>query len=312
MNRAKDDNHPADPSPLQETAPHRFDFEAMDPEPARPAEPHQAPVQPPEPTERLDLPWQQVEAESAPDPDPAAARPEDADRRDDDRRRALRAAGVLAALAVLLVAAAFGAGRLVAGGADGAGAAAPEDEQGLPGFSESDPPQGRKPDQKQRPPYDGPVSVVGVESSSASCQSPDSVDEAGNPTSYPPAQAHDQDLSTAWRCDGGGVGQRLTLALPPGTTVAEVGLVPGYAKTDPASGVDRYAENNRITRVRWLFDDGTSVVQTMSSAPDDRSMRTMRVPATDSRTLVLEILESVPGARDTVAVSEVRVAAPLR
>ncbi len=68
--------------------------------------------------------------------------------------------------------------------------------------------------------------------------------------------------------------------------------MPGYAKTDPANGVDRYAENNRITRVRWRFDDGTTFVQRMSANPGDRSMRTMRIPVTQTSRVVLEILGS--------------------
>jgi hypothetical protein len=143
----------------------------------------------------------------------------------------------------------------------------------------------------------------------ASCQSDTSRDAAGNPTAYEPANAHDEDLSTAWRCDGSGVGQRFTVQVPAGTVVGEVGLVPGYAKTDPATGVDRYAENNRITRVRWTFDDGSTFVQRMSGSADDRRLRTRRVPATETGQVVVEILASEPGPRDTVAISEIRVAA---
>jgi hypothetical protein len=161
----------------------------------------------------------------------------------------------------------------------------------------------------ERAAYDGPVEAVQVAGASASCQADDSVDEAGNPVSYPPANAVDADLSTAWRCAGPGTGETLTLELSGETRVAEVGLVPGYAKSDPASGVDRYAENNRITRVRWSFEDGSSVVQRMGPDPQDRSMRTVRVPVTVTGAVTLEVLASDPGARDTIAVSEVRVAA---
>ena len=44
---------------------------------------------------------------------------------------------------------------------------------------------------------------------------------------------YDDNLSTAWRCDGSAVGQTITFALPPNTRIAEVGLVNGYAKVDP-------------------------------------------------------------------------------
>ncbi|MGH3369643.1 MAG: NADase-type glycan-binding domain-containing protein [Nocardioidaceae bacterium] len=230
---------------------------------------------------------------------------------DSDRRRALLAAAVLSGIALLLVAAAFGLGRLVAGGSEGSADTGPAETAEIPVSRDEREKQGKKEKQAEKPAYEGPVTVVGVGAASASCQSPPSVDEAGNPTRYPPRHAHDQDLTTAWRCDGDGSGEKLTLSLPKGTVVAEVGLVPGYAKTDPASGVDRYAENNRITKVRWVFGDGSAYVQEMSSAPGDRSMRTMRVPETETRKVVVEILDSVPGQRNTIAISEVRIAAPV-
>lgn len=230
---------------------------------------------------------------------------------DSDRRRALLAAAVLGGIALLLVAAAFGLGRLVAGGSEGSASTGPTETAEIPATRDEREKQGKKEKQPEKAAYEGPVTVVGVGAASASCQSPPSVDEAGNPTRYPPRHAHDQDLTTAWRCDGDGSGEKLTLSLPKGTVVAEVGLVPGYAKTDPASGVDRYAENNRITKVRWVFGDGSAYVQEMSSAPGDRSMRTMRVPETETRKVVVEILDSVPGQRNTIAISEVRIAAPV-
>jgi hypothetical protein len=156
------------------------------------------------------------------------------------------------------------------------------------------------------------VQAVGITGATASCQSGDSVDVAGNPVTYEPARAHDADLSTAWRCPGNGRGERLTLTLPDSTVVAQVGLVPGYAKTDPASGEDRYAQNNRITRVRWHFDDGSSYVQRMRGNPGDRSLRTFRVPETVTSWVELEILASAAGPRDTVAISELAVAEPAR
>ena len=199
-------------------------------------------------------------------------------------------------LAVLLVLGAFAMGRLLADGSA-------TSEAGEPGSGSGA--------EEGTTPYDGPVEAVRATGGSATCQAPDSVDEAGNPVSYPPWQAFDADLSTAWRCEGSGDGARLTVTLPEGARVAEVGLVPGYAKTDPASGVDRYAENNRITKVRWVFEDGSSYEQEMSGNPADRSMRTMRVPDSETGTVVLEVLASAKGQRNTVAVSEIRIAAPV-
>ncbi len=211
------------------------------------------------------------------------------------RRRRIRVAA-LAGAALLLVVGAYGVGRLLAddGVTTSAGGGTPDTAE-APRAAQA---------------YEGAVRAVPLARASATCQSGSSVDAAGNPVTYEPAKVHDADLSTAWRCDGDGAGQALTVDLAEETEVAELGLVPGYAKTDPASGVDRYAENNRITRVRWRFDDGTTFVQRMSANPHDRSMRVLRIPPTETSQVVLEILGSRPGARDTVAVSEIRVASP--
>ncbi|QNN54025.1 hypothetical protein H9L09_06505 [Nocardioides mesophilus] len=71
--------------------------------------------------------------------------------------------------------------------------------------------------------------------------------------------------------------------------------------------MDRYAENNRITRVRWRFDDGSSVEQRLDGTAANRSLQTLRIPVTTSGSVVLEVLDSTPGSRDTMAVSEVRI-----
>jgi hypothetical protein len=204
---------------------------------------------------------------------------------------------VLAALALLVVVAAFGIGRLFA--ADEGGSTEAQGERTGGGHAG-----------QSRDVYTGAVEGVTIADAMATCQTDNSVDAAGNPTTYEPAKAYDSDLTTAWRCNGSGVGQRFTITLPDETKVAEVGLVPGYAKTDPVNGVDRYAENNRITKVRWHFDDGTTFVQRMGGDPHNRKMRTIRLPETSTRKIVLEILASQPGPRNTVAISELRVATP--
>jgi hypothetical protein len=239
----------------------------------------------------------EVQPASRPEVQPAPPSYDEGPGRDGGGRKVPPAAIALGAAALVLVAGAFGIGRMFAedAGSDEptAGTVASDGEAG-----------------GDAAPYDGPVKSVPVTGASATCQAPPSVDAAGNPATYEPAMVHDSDHSTAWRCNGRGKGQRLTLSLPEGTVVAEVGLVPGYAKTDPVSGADRYAENNRITRVRWRFDDGSTYVQRMRGGPGNRSMRTMRVPETTTSSLVIEILRSKPGPRNRVAISEVRIASP--
>ncbi len=157
--------------------------------------------------------------------------------------------------------------------------------------------------------FEGDVLAVPAEDIEASCTAPPGVDSAGEDVVYDAANALDGNPATAWRCNGRGLGQTLTLTMPEGTEVAELGLVPGYAKTDPASGVDRYAENNRITLVRWLLDGGVTIEQALNPAPSERGVQLIRVPRTTSDTVTLEVLATERGPRNTTAISEITVAA---
>jgi hypothetical protein len=85
----------------------------------------------------------------------------------------------------------------------------------------------------------------------ASATAPDSVDDAGNRVDYDPANVLDGDPSTAWRVEGSGRGEMVAIELPAPARVTEVGLIPGYAKTDPTTGKDRFGENRRVRQVRW-------------------------------------------------------------
>lgn len=151
-----------------------------------------------------------------------------------------------------------------------------------------------------------PVTPDGV---TASCTAAPGVDSAGRKVSYKAANTLDADPSTAWRCDGDATGETLTFTLPEDTPVAEVGLIPGYAKTDPDSGADRYAENNRITRVRWTLADGVTVEQDLDPGVRDRGVQTIRVPRTVTGSITLEVLAVEHGPRNTTAISEVAVRA---
>jgi hypothetical protein len=153
----------------------------------------------------------------------------------------------------------------------------------------------------------GPVEAAAVNAIAADCTAPASNDSAGHRVTYVPENAIDDDPETAWRCSGTAVGQKLTLRMAAGVDVAEVGLVPGYAKTDPASGVDRYAENNRITRVRWTLSDGVSIVQRLDPDPTSRAVQLLRVPPTQTDTITLEILGVRRGPRNTTAISQIVV-----
>jgi hypothetical protein len=157
-------------------------------------------------------------------------------------------------------------------------------------------------------PYAGALAPVDVVKASATCVASPGVDGGGNPVTYLAGNMLDDDPTTAWRCDGDGRGVTLTMRLGDPTTIVAVGMIPGYAKTDPYDHIDRYAENRRISKVRWTFGDGSWIEQTLSTDPKSRRLQTLRIPKVTSNRVTLEILDSVPGSRDTVAISAVELA----
>jgi hypothetical protein len=139
-----------------------------------------------------------------------------------------------------------------------------------------------------------PAELTSNARAEASATAPDSVDDAGNPVDYDPANVLDGDPSTAWRVKGNGEGEMVAIELPAPARITRVGLIPGYAKTDPTTGKNRFAENRRIREVRWHFDDGTVVGQRLQDQP---TMQQVAVEATASR-VVVEILATLPGDPD--------------
>ena len=291
------DNEPVttvDAEPVRETGPDPYEslFAPTDSRPAHRAEPVEEPAYAPAdftPTRHREL------------------REDDEDR----ERPVWLVPALLAALIVLLLVGAYVIGRVVSNSVSGADVAEPTPDGVVTnedGTTSTDP--GPKPTHKAKGnKYAGETDAAQIGGASASCVSPSGVDAAGNRVGYSPRNIYDGDMSTAWRCDGDGRGEKLTIGLPGPTVVGEVGLIPGYAKTDPRSGDDRYAENNRITQVRWVFDDGTSIEQKLDGSPRNRDLQTIRIPKTKASEVVVEILETISGPRNTTAVSEVRIGA---
>jgi hypothetical protein len=138
---------------------------------------------------------------------------------------------------------------------------------------------------------------------------PPGLDLANNRVSYPPENMLDENAESAYRVAGDGTGSVITFRLPETSTITEVGMVNGYAKTDTRSGrtIDWYAKNRRIIRVEWLFDDGTSVVQDLEST---REMQLLEIDSEKTKTIELRILEvSAPGrpplSKNVTAISDV-------
>lgn len=158
-------------------------------------------------------------------------------------------------------------------------------------------------------PYRGPRTAITPRLARAKCQAEESVDAGGRRVSYSPMNIIDQRRSSAWRCNGNGRGQEVRFELPRKEKIVVVGLIPGYAKTDPVDGTDRYRENRRIKRVRWTFDGGRFIVQKLNHRPDNRSLQRLRIPAVETKTVTLEILGSTKARRNTVAISKAFFAA---
>lgn len=237
--------------------------------------------------------------------------------RDDDHQRGRPGwlvPALLAGMVVLLLAAAYGVGAFFSSSVDSgtsteepAGVVLGDGESGSAQSDDAAP--SASPEQDSATKYDGRTEAATITGAEASCEAPASHDAAGNPVRYEPANAFDGDLTTAWRCTGDGEGETLTLFLGDSVEIGELGIVPGYAKTDPRNGVDRYAENNRITEVRWTFSDGSSVVQELDGSATNRDLQTTAIPLTEADQVTLEVLASTPGPRNTIAVSEVRIGA---
>jgi hypothetical protein len=154
-------------------------------------------------------------------------------------------------------------------------------------------------------PYHGAVAPVHISNASAECVASPGVDGGGNTVTYRAGNMLDGESRTAWRCDGDGRGVTLSFRLGAPTPIVAVSMIPGYAKTDSYDHVDRYAENRRISKVRWTFGGGRWIEQTLSTDPHSRALQTLRIPQVRTNQVTLKILDSVPGARDTVAISTV-------
>ncbi len=213
---------------------------------------------------------------------------------------------LLAMLALLLVLGAYAVGRAFAGKVN-------SDDKPSSGpsvvMSEGGAGKAQQPVTTQAPgkgAWDGKVERVSGVRATATCTSPPGQDASGDKVSYAAANLIDGVADTTWRCDGTGIGKKITLRLPDKTAIGEVGLIPGYAKTDAATGDDRYAENNRVTRVRWTIGD-TVVDQKLNGSTSDRSLRVLRVPRSETDRVQLEILAVAKGPRNTTAISEVQL-----
>ena len=152
----------------------------------------------------------------------------------------------------------------------------------------------------QSPPEPSPLRPDSI---AASMTAPPNVDSSGSRVTYAAGNVLDQDPTTAWRVPGTGLGQTLTARWSRRVQVTSLGLLPGYAKRDPYSGVDRFRENRRVRAVRYRFSNGSSVQVRFSDSP--RLQRHEVDVVTSS--ITVEIISTTNGRRDFAAISELAV-----
>jgi hypothetical protein len=124
-----------------------------------------------------------------------------------------------------------------------------------------------------------------------------------SPVTYEAEHVIDGKANTAWRVGGDGIGQTLTFRFNRKVHLSKIGLIPGYAKTDPFNGANRFWENRRVSTGTYTFDNGASVDVRFRDTPD---MQRFDVNA-DTTSVELKITGSTPEKtkRDFTAISEV-------
>jgi hypothetical protein len=144
----------------------------------------------------------------------------------------------------------------------------------------------------------GGVQVIATDTAASS------TDAAGNVVTYVPANVIDGDVETAWRTPGDGHGVSVTLIFDNPINIVRIGLIPGYAKTDPQTGVDRFRQNRIIESVAYQVPGLPSTTKEFRPLPVPQFTH-LRV--TTSRITVKILSTSPSGGLDYTAISEIYV-----
>jgi F5/8 type C domain len=138
------------------------------------------------------------------------------------------------------------------------------------------------------------------------------VDSNGRPATYPPKAMLDTDPSTAWRMDGDGSGQTITVAFGRRVTVTGLALDPGFDKT--GTNEDRWKQNRRISTATFTTDDGSAFTVSFATDLDlpirDRLQSFVLPAPVETRTLRVHIDATEPKPPrgfDTTAISRLAV-----
>ena len=163
---------------------------------------------------------------------------------------------------------------------------------------------GRGPAQSTSPSAAPPRLIrLGVQAT-ASQTAPSSTDAAGNPVTYVPANVIDGNVQTAWRTPGDGRGQWVTLIFDNPIDVVRIGLIPGYAKTDPQTGANRFLQDRIIKAVAYQIPGLPNTTQTFRPLPVPQFVQ---LRATTSRITVKILATTASHGLDYTAISEIYV-----
>lgn len=165
---------------------------------------------------------------------------------------------------------------------------------------------GGEPPEGQATPPSVPIPVAAA---AATGEAPPVDRGGGLQDTYTAANAVDADDATAWCVPGDGIGHSLQLDLGRSVPVTEIAMIPGYAKIDPDTGDDRFVENRKIRRVRFLFDDGSSHRRAFRPPTRDLIATTLPQPVSTGR-ITIEILATTEPAlpnRDYTCISTVTI-----
>jgi hypothetical protein len=138
----------------------------------------------------------------------------------------------------------------------------------------------------------------------ASSTAPASKDAAGNVITYLPKNVVDGDVQTAWRAPGDGRGVTVTLLFDNPVYIRRIGLIPGYAKTDPQTGADRFREDRIISRASYLVPGLPPITRRFRPQPYPQFVD---VNATAPRVSIRILSTTAPGGLNYTAISEVYV-----
>lgn len=153
-------------------------------------------------------------------------------------------------------------------------------------------------------PWRGPVRPAPIAGAHASCGQHDLRTVTGRIAFFQGPQAVDGRARTAWRCKGDGVGKTLRVELVAPGAIAAVGLVPGFAATDPVTGRDGFTTDRLVLRVRWALG-GRIVEQTLD--PTMARLQLIRIPVTRAGVVTLTILATSSAREDVFAVSDIGI-----